>query len=251
VNLVRTRLSCTFAEVLALVVAVTIPLSAAPVAVAGGPPPGLAKSYTGSAHNTTASETGGLKLTGITQHGAAIAGTVAFQAPLSGSGPFTGTISATAVRFSAKITGATVVFAGVVRPIVSMSGSWVAHTASESQVGTWGVGSTWNGSVHNVPDDMTGSMALSQLTESANGQVTGAFIAPSNVLPPGSLTGSVVGKVVKFTVPLECSPVKFVGTLSALGGMSGTWSYAGAKCGPDGPGHGPWTVQRAGATSAI
>jgi hypothetical protein len=222
------------------------------VAAAAGAVPGLAKSYIGSAHNTTASASGVLKLTGITQTGHAIAGTLTFESPLSGTGPFTGTISTAAVHFTAHVAGAVIVFTGKVWPIVSMDGSWVAHLSSGgSQVGTWGVGSTWNGSQHSITADATNHMAISQMTESANGAIIGALIITN--FGSGTLTGSLHGITLKFTAPVACSTIKFVGTLSALGSMSGTWTYKYAPCNGVGINsqNGTWDVERAGAVSAI
>ncbi len=70
-------------------------------AAAAATAPGLAHSYTASAHNVTASASGVLKLTNITEDGAAVSGNVAFVSPLAGSGPSTGTVSSTAVNFTA------------------------------------------------------------------------------------------------------------------------------------------------------
>ena len=238
-NPVRTHLTRTFAGAIAFS-ALAVPLSVTPVAAAAGTAPGLAKSYTGSAHNSTASASGVLKLTGITQHGTTIAGRVAFEAPLTGSGPFTGTISATAVHFTAHFTGGTVVFKGWVSAVVSMSGSWTAHlTSGGSQVGTWGVGSTWNGSWHDIATDNTSPVAISQLTESPKGVLVGAFIGN------GTLSGTVSGARIKFTFSDSVGGTEtFVGTVSPLGSMSGTWtdSLGGRR--------GTGQLQRAGAATS-
>jgi hypothetical protein len=242
-------------------------------AAAAASAPSLAHSYTGSAHNTTASASGVLKLTNITQNGASIAGTLAFESPLSGTGPFTGTVSSTAVHFTARPTRATcsacasIVVTGEVTAIVSMRGSWVAYLNSGgSQTGTWGVGSTWNGTINSITIKKTAQMAISQMTENANGNIIGALIT-SGVSPltadepmgAGTITGSVHNNVVTFSAMGGCGPAVgatvhrqyFVGTLGTTGDMSGTWSYAGDTCGNYGRQHGTWQLHRSGASAPV
>ncbi len=229
---------------------VTLSLSTGSSAFASAAP-GLAKSYTGSAHNMTAAESAPITLSGVTENGDAISGTFAFHSPLAGTGPFTGTISSSAVRFEVKPTAAScsscsdVIFTGNVSPLVSMSGTWVAHLKSgSSQNGTWSVGSTWNGTFRNLTQQLGGDMALADVTESAKGVITGALVV-YGYDGSGSFTGSVHGSVIKFTVanPAGDGGVVFTwtGTVSILGGMSGTYSYSG--------GHGIFQVHRSGATS--
>ena len=50
-----------------------------------GAVPGLAKSYTGTARNITAAASGTITLSGVTEVGGKIAGTLAFHAPLAGT----------------------------------------------------------------------------------------------------------------------------------------------------------------------
>ena len=78
-NLAGTRLTRTFAVALTIFGAVAIPLGTAPLAAAAGTASGLAKSYTGSAKNLTAAESGPINLSGVTQTGGAISGT--FRVP--------------------------------------------------------------------------------------------------------------------------------------------------------------------------
>ena len=93
-NLAGTRLTRTFAVALTIFGAVAIPLGTAPLAAAAGTASGLAKSYTGSAKNLTAAESGPINLSGVTQTGGAISGTFAFHAPLTGTGPSPGRLRA-------------------------------------------------------------------------------------------------------------------------------------------------------------
>lgn len=242
------------------------------------PAPTLAKSYTGSAHNLTASQSGVLTLTGITQNGPAIAGTLTFHAPLVGTGPFKGTLTATTVTLTMVPTAAScpscasVVFSGMLWPIVSMSGTWVAHLKSGgSQNGTWGLGSTWNGTLHSVTTDSTASIGIGALTEGANGDLVGTLViypSNNNVFYGGNrgavatVTGSVQGSAVTLTSNIIHScyhsrRLRFVGSLSSTGGgMSGTWSFPDVSSCPgnNGIGNGElgvWQVQRSGTQAAV
>ena len=232
-----------------------------PQAGAAATPPSLAKSYTGTAHNLTASESGVITLTDVTQNGGAIAGTFTFQAPLVGTGPFKGTITPTAVTFTVVPTAAScpactsVVFSGKFWPIGSMSGTWVAQLKSGgSQNGTWGVGSTWNGTLHSVTADTTTGMGIGALTEGASGALVGTLVIyGSRYGGVATLTGSVQGPVVKFTSRIRGSgcyglPFNFVGTLTTFGGMSGTWFFPGNCRGTE---KGLWQVQRSGTQAAV
>lgn len=236
----------------------------APPASAAGAPLALAKSYTGSAHNVTASVSGVLTLTDVTQHGAAIAGTLALHAPLAGTGPFRGTVSPSAVTFTVSPTAAScpscvsIVFKGKVWPIGSMSGTWVARLKSGgSQQGTWGLGSTWNGTLHSITADKTQGMGIGALTEGANGVLVGTLVIYGSAFAGGvaTLTGSVRGSVVRFTSAIGNNEFNhydftFVGTLSPSGGISGTWSfpYNGWSGSPQ---KGVWQVQRSGTQAPV
>jgi len=226
------------------------------VASAATATPTLAKSYTGSARNVTAVESAPITLTGITQTGGTIAGAFAFHAPLVGSGPFAGAITSTKVNFTVKPTAtscpscSSIVFTGTVSPLVSLSGTWVAHLKSgSSQNGTWGVGSTWSGTFHNTTQNVSGSMALADLTEKANGSVAGSVV----VYPPygggGPFTGSVTGDAIKMTsvsnaanLCSDCTIV-WVGTVSTFGSIGGTYLV---KTDNE---RGTWQVHRSGATA--
>lgn len=238
-------------------------IGVAPEASAGAPPVTLAKSYTGSAHNTTASASGVITMNGITQNGRAIAGTFTFQEPLVGTGPFKGTITATAVAFTVVPTAAScpectsIVFSGRVWPIVSMSGTWVANLKSGgSQYGTWGIGSTWNGTLHSVTADKTTAMGIGALTQGGNGVLVGTLVIYGNRYSGvATLRGSVRGTAVRFASNIGyhgCTlQYAFVGTLSTFGGMSGTWTRAqgGPFC--YAAENGIWQVQRSGTQAAV
>ena len=233
----------------------TLAIGVAPVASAQGTFVTLAKSYTGSAHNITASASGVITLSGLTQDGGAIAGTFAFQAPLVGTGPFRGTVTSTTIKFTVIPTTsscpscASIVFTGRVWPIVSMSGTWVAYLKSGgSQKGTWGVGSTWGGTLVNVTYNGTQTLTIGALTETANGDLVGhLYVSGTGGSNSGTLLGSLHGSVVKFSVQMPELPggsfvLEFAGELSALGSMSGTWN---------GLGQGKWQLQRHGAQPLI
>jgi hypothetical protein len=235
-------------------------------AAAAVTPPGLAHSYTGSAHNVTASASGVLKLTNITQNGVAISGNIAFESPLAGVGPFTGTVSSTAINFTAHPTAATcsacasIVFTGTVTAIVSLRGTWKAHLKSGgSQSGTWGVGSTWNGKIHSVTQDVTASLSIAMMTEDSSGNIIGALIegnvSPGSADEPmaaGTVTGTVDNNVVKIIAKGGCGQNQvFIGTISNAGNMNGTWSYAGDACGNYGKQHGMWQLNRSGSSSPV
>ena len=244
-NLARTRLTRTFAVAGALVTVMAIPLYLAPVAAATGTPPSLAKSYSGSARNTTAAESGGSTLSGVTEKGRSISGTFSFHAPLTGTGPFSGTISANTVNFVVKPTAAScaecasIVFTGTVWPIVSMSGTWVAHIKSGgTQGGTWSLPSTYVGTAYNNQVKDTSHVSFT-LNESANGHLTGSEVDQYGY-GTGPLTGTVKGSKIEFT---NHQPVQYTGTWSPLGGMSGGWSGAGDT--------GTWQMRRSGAQTAI
>jgi hypothetical protein len=238
------------AALLAASVALPVLVGTASAAFASAPP-SLAKSYTGSARNVTAAESSSITLSGVTQNGGAISGTFTFHAPLAGTGPFTGTISSSIIRFEVKPTAAScasctnIIFTASVSPLVSMNGTWVAHLKSgASQNGTWAVGSTWNGIYHSVVANQTGTMSLAAIKESATGAILGSviFVFPSGGGTTLPITGSVHGSAVKFTYNSGGSLFTFTGTFStALGGMSGSYTSAAD--------HGAWQVHRSGATS--
>jgi hypothetical protein len=240
------------AGLLAATAAVSVSLGATSTASAAGAPPGLAKSYSGAARNVTAAETGGITLSGVTKTGGAIAGTFAFHAPLAGTGPFKGTITATTVKFTVTPTAAScaicesIVFTGAVSPLVSMSGTWVAHLKSGApQNGTWQVGSTWTGTDHNITLSVSSTLALSQVTESATGVVAGvATWVTTGVTQSCNIAGSVHGSTFKFTCSIEGYEQAFTGSLSAaLGTMGGSYTDAYESS------HGTWQLHRTGATS--
>ncbi len=230
-------------------------------ALGAAPSPQLGQSYTGSAHKLSSSQSGVITITDVTQNAGTIAGKFSFHTPLVGNGPFTGKITSTTVTFTVVPTAqscpvcANVVFTGTVWPIVSMSGTWVAHLKSGgSQKGTWGVGSTWNGQVHNIASDTTSGLGIGQLTEAANGLLTGTVVIyRQNGNGIGGLTGSLHGTAVKFTSNVSCSynpcSFTFVGTMTSFGGMSGTWSYPYTDDFP--VGNGTWQVQRSGTTASV
>lgn len=215
------------------------------LASATGAPPSLAKSYSGSAHNTTAAESGAIVLKDIVQAAGSISGTFSFESPLAGTGPFTGNITSTAIKFTVKPTAVScpsctsIVFAGTVWPIVSMSGTWVAHLKSGgAQGGTWGLPSTYDGTVYNNQAKDTSHVSFT-LNEKANGHLTGSEFDQYGY-GTGPLTGTLRGSKVEIT---NHQPVQYTGTWSTLGGMSGTWSGAGAT--------GNWQLRRSGAQTAI
>ncbi len=239
------------AKVLAVVGVASVSLSAVSVAAAAGTPPGLAKSYAGAARNITASQTGGISLTSVAVTGGRISGTATFHSPLAGSGPFTGSITSTSVNFTVKPTASTcpscttIMFTGSISPLVSMSGTWVAHLKSgPSQEGVWEVGSTWNGGYSDSSG--TGILRFAGVTENAKGAVSGTLVWP-NAGQSFPFTGSVRGSVIKLTAPNggeSQEPITFTGTLSAaLGGMSGVFTETGYT--------GKWQAKRSGAAAAV
>ena len=237
-------------------------------AAAAGTPPQLAKSYlaksyTGSARNVTAGESAPITLSGVTQNGGTISGTFTFHAPLAGTGPFTGTISSSIMRFEVKPTAAScalcsnIIFTGSVSPLVSLSGTWVAHLKSgSSQNGTWQAGSTWNGvdtvvAMDGSAQTVTSKIAFADVAENSNGIITGALVIYSwsnsgNNEGTGPIRGTIHGSTVRFTTqPYDGYPTIYTGSVSlALGDMSGSFSWSGG-----GGGHGTFQVRRSGATS--
>ena len=233
-------------------------------AAAAGTPPQLAKSYAGSARNVTALESASITLSGITQSGGTIAGNLAFHSPLAGAGPFKGTITASTVSFTVTPTASscpscsTIVFTGTVSPVVSLAGTWVAKLKSgPSQSGTWQAGSTWNGtSVRTAPTPGSGTVALTGVTESPTGTISGTIdFAGSETVHHvvGPFTASVHGSVFAFTSHLDDITAgsshyawTITGTLSSLlGRMSGTWLEVGTSD------KGTWQVTRSGASAAV
>jgi hypothetical protein len=238
------------ARLLTVVAVVSFSLGAASTASGAGAPPTFAKSYTGTARNVTAAASGAISLSGVTESGGKIAGTFGFHAPLAGSGPFTGTASATTIQFTVAPTGAScgvcksIIFTGTVSPLVSFSGTWVAHLRSgATQHGAWGVGSTWNGT-YTAVGGTSGTLAFAEVTENANGTVTGAAVFNNAAEGPCSFAGSVHGSVLK----LKCYGGEgefqtFTGTVDPRTGyMGGSWTVSYAAS------HGAWQLHRSGAT---
>jgi hypothetical protein len=241
------------ARLLTVVAAVSVSLGAASGASAAGSATGLAKSYSGAARNVTAGESAGITLSGVTENGGSISGTFAFHAPLSGTGPFKGTITGTTVKFTVTPTAAScavcqsIVFTGAVSPLVSMSGTWVAHLKSGApQNGTWQVGSTWTGTAHNITLSVSSIFTLSQLTESATGVVAGAatWVISGAPTETCNIAGSVHGSTIKFTCNYAGYAQDFTGTLNpVLGTMGGSYTNSYESS------HGTWQLHRSGATS--
>ena len=85
----------------------------------------------------------------------------------------------TSVQFTVTPTAAScavcknIVFTGTVTQIVSLRGVWVAHLKSGVvDNGTWGIGSTWNGTYHNVTTNQSGPMSLADLAEGPTGALS-------------------------------------------------------------------------------
>jgi hypothetical protein len=239
--------------------ALLLPIGTAQVAAAAAPTPGLAKSYTGSANNLTASESGAITLSQVTQTGGAISGTFNFQSPLAGTGPFKGTVSAKSIKFTVTPTArscpscTSIAFSGTVSAIVSFSGTWVAHLKSgPPQKGTWHAGSTWFGTLSggpvSDPDAAQGvHITLGPLFESANGTIVGTYYEYYQGTSTSPLIGSIHGTVVKFTLPpSDGYTYNYTGTLTGSEAMSGTWVN------PNDGAKGTWQVRRsAGAVTAV
>jgi hypothetical protein len=223
------------------------------MASAAGVPPGLAKSYNGTARNVTAALSGTITLGAVFVTGGNITGTFAFHAPLAGAGPFQGTITATNVTFTVTPTAAScssctkIVFTGEVSPVVSMSGTWVAHLKSgPPQSGTWTVGSTWNGTAHNITVNENGELSLVDVTETATGKISGGVVW-TGLTGNGAFAGTIHGSVLNFREPHPSDGYGvfiYAGTVdAALGTMSGTYDV------PSDGQHGTFQLRRSGATA--
>jgi hypothetical protein len=100
-------------------------------------PGGTPTTYNGSVHNTTANLTAIMGLS-YTKAGSQIQGTFTVDPPLYGSGPITGTISATTIQFMVSPTSGsvTLAFTGTFQSDGSISGT---YTTSVGEQGTWQV----------------------------------------------------------------------------------------------------------------
>ena len=240
------------ANVMSIAPATSSSPSAAPPAAPPAPSPakvpGLAQSYTGTARDVTSATSSTFALSGITESASgALAGTFAFRAPLDGVGPFTGKIGVKNVSFTVKPTAASchgctsIVFTGTVSAMLSLSGTWIEHTATGAVVrGTWEIGSTWNGGAHNITYDESDRFTLTHVVESASGAITGTVIWAPPLVGNGPFTGSLHGSAIAFTIPKAAdfpTSIVFKGTLiAAAGTMSGTY-VAGTQ-------HGTWHADR-------
>jgi hypothetical protein len=115
-------------------------------------------------------------------------------------------------------------------------------TSCASQPGAIRIaGSTWNGTVHNTLRNTTDGMSLTDLTESADGDISGDMVLLNGWTGGGYFTGSIDGSVIEFTTKSIFG--EWTGTVSsALGGMSGTYDYPGG-------GRGTWQVHRSGSSA--
>jgi hypothetical protein len=103
--------------------------------------PQLASSYQGTGHNITYNVTGSLTLSSITEDQQGnISGQVIWGSPLSGSGPFTGTVSSDhSINFTSNGEGFTITYTGTVSAQNTISGNYSTDTG---QTGTWQVSAT-------------------------------------------------------------------------------------------------------------
>jgi serine/threonine protein kinase len=110
--------------------------------------PALERQYNGMAHNATAQLNANMSLTSIKQQGKNIQGTFLVNSPLSGDGPFTGTVSkSSAIQFvvhSSQVS-APLYFQGTINGDGSMSGTYCSLDATNhcnhavGGYGTWQV----------------------------------------------------------------------------------------------------------------
>ena len=115
----------------------TSPVSSPQAQASPTTPVSTPTTYHGSVHNTTYDVMSTISLS-FTKAGSQIQGTFTVDPPLIGSGPFTGTISATTIQFVVSPTdgSATLTFTGTFQSDGSIRGSYVT---SGSQAGTWQV----------------------------------------------------------------------------------------------------------------
>lgn len=117
--------------------------------------PALDKQYNGTAHNTNAQLNANMTLTSISQQGQNIQGTFLVSSPLSGSGPFTGTVSkAGVVQFvvHSNQVSAPLYFQGNINGDGGMSGTYCSLDSTNhcnpaaGGYGTWQVSPISHGS---------------------------------------------------------------------------------------------------------
>lgn len=107
--------------------------------------PQLSSSYEAAFHNVTYNRDADGTLTVIKEDKQGnISGTLTVEPPLYGGGPFTGTVSGTAIKFTVTSTSPndcgckSAVFTGTVNPQASaLSGTYIANTTGPTQNGTW------------------------------------------------------------------------------------------------------------------
>jgi serine/threonine protein kinase len=109
-------------------------------------PPILSSQYSGTIHNIPADENATMNLISIKQNGSSIQGTFQVTSPLSGSGPFTGTINSTGfIQFTVHTTQvpAPLYFQGRLHSNGSLSGTYCSlNQAGQCDTAAGGYG-TW------------------------------------------------------------------------------------------------------------
>lgn len=132
----------------------------APQPTATTPPssiPALVNTYTGTIHDNNGDITTSMSLNGVSQRQQNIAGNFRVDAPLSGNGPFTGTVNAnSAIQFIVRShdpgARAPLFFSGQIQKNGAMSGQYCSLNASSQcdpavgGYGTWSVQPVTSGS---------------------------------------------------------------------------------------------------------
>lgn len=105
--------------------------------------------------------------------------------------------------------------------------------------------SSYSGSIHNIPADLSSTMSLSQIQQS-EGTITGYFSPGPRLIGAGTFNGSVTkNRYMRFLVASSQTslPIYFEGRIQDDGSIAGTYcSYLHGSCNQQAGGYGTWNV---------
>jgi hypothetical protein len=105
--------------------------------------------------------------------------------------------------------------------------------------------SSYSGTAHNTPADVSSSIALSQVSQSGT-TVSGYVAFGSGLIGDGNFSGTVAGTSIQFLESdaySSVAPLFFQGQIQSGGSMSGTYcSYVNNQCDNTAGGYGTWDV---------
>ena len=115
--------------------------------------------------------------------------------------------------------------------------------------------SSYGGTIHNATYDLTADIAVTGITESSQGIISGVMTVDPPLYGSGPFTGTVSGSSINFTVTsttpngcdVECRSGVFGGTVGPQGVLNGTYIYYTASYSLE---HGSWEA-RPGASPEV